>query len=513
MTGVALAGPHGPDGDTPPAARCPASGSAAPTVGTPGAAVVGSAVVVLAAALAGVGMQATYGAQVTADEPQYLLTALSLGDDADLDIADELASEVWREFHRVDLPEQSLVQPDGSRLSPHNPLLPALLAGPVALGSALGLPAWVAAKVTLALLAAMLAGITVWTAVRRLGVPPVPAAAVVTVLGCSPPLSVYATQLYPELPAALAVAVAVAALTGPRAGPWSIVSATAAVIALPWLAVKYVPVSVVLAAWTLSRAGGRLRAVAAALVQAAAAATYLAFNQLVYGGWTPYAAGDFFAAGELTAVGPDPDYAGRTQRLLGLLVDREFGLAPWQPAWLLLPVVLGALVVTRGRRAVGPAAPWLLAVLAAGWVTATWIAQTMHGWWWPGRQLVVVLPVAVLLVAAWVGRSRPRAATVVCLGALGVAAHAALVLGTTGPDPRHTLVVDFATTPYPGYRVLRALTPALIAPTAWTAWSYSSWVVATTGLVLAGAVTARRDGRRDGHTADRGLSRSTSPLS
>ena len=34
--------------------------------------------------------RATYGAQVTADEPQYLLTAISLGEDFDLNIADEI---------------------------------------------------------------------------------------------------------------------------------------------------------------------------------------------------------------------------------------------------------------------------------------------------------------------------------------------------------------------------------------------------------------------------------------
>jgi hypothetical protein len=33
--------------------------------------------------------RATYGARVTADEPQYLLSAISLAEDRDLDIADE----------------------------------------------------------------------------------------------------------------------------------------------------------------------------------------------------------------------------------------------------------------------------------------------------------------------------------------------------------------------------------------------------------------------------------------
>ena len=34
--------------------------------------------------------RSTYGAQVSVDEPQYLLTALSIGEDLDLDISDEI---------------------------------------------------------------------------------------------------------------------------------------------------------------------------------------------------------------------------------------------------------------------------------------------------------------------------------------------------------------------------------------------------------------------------------------
>ena len=47
--------------------------------------------------------RATYNAQVTADEPQYLITALSLGEDFDLDISDELEAERFRDFHEVNL--------------------------------------------------------------------------------------------------------------------------------------------------------------------------------------------------------------------------------------------------------------------------------------------------------------------------------------------------------------------------------------------------------------------------
>jgi hypothetical protein len=49
--------------------------------------------VVAAWAMIGIPAHATYGARVSADEPQYLLSAMSLGTDVDLDISDELAEE------------------------------------------------------------------------------------------------------------------------------------------------------------------------------------------------------------------------------------------------------------------------------------------------------------------------------------------------------------------------------------------------------------------------------------
>jgi 4-amino-4-deoxy-L-arabinose transferase-like glycosyltransferase len=65
----------------------------------------------------------------------------------------------------------------------------------------------------MAVMAGLLAALLVWTAVRRLGVPLGTAALATAVLACSPPLAVYGSQVYPELPAALAVLAAAAALT------------------------------------------------------------------------------------------------------------------------------------------------------------------------------------------------------------------------------------------------------------------------------------------------------------
>ena len=51
--------------------------------------------------------------------------------------------------------------------------------------------------------------------------------------------------------------------------------------------------------------------------------------------------------------------------------------------------------------------PWSCR-LAAGWLVATFVALTMHGYWWPGRQVVVVLPALVLAVAWWLATSTRR---------------------------------------------------------------------------------------------------------
>jgi hypothetical protein len=347
-------------------------------------------VALLAGLAAGVGITvpATYGGQAAVDEPEYLLSALSLWEDRDLDISDELAERRFVPYHDSDLPIQAQPRADGSQVSPHDPLLPVLLAVPVGLGG------WVAAKLTLAGLAAILAALVLWVAVRRLDVPLRIAAPGVALAFCSAPLAVYGQQVYPELPAALAVTAAVAAMTGTRHRTGLTTGLTAAAItALPWLSVKYVPVAAVLTLLALRRTNPK----ALLGILAGAGAAYLLVHRLVYGGWTVYASGDHFqGSGEFGVVGFQPDYAGRTTRLLGLLVDRDFGLGAWQPAWLLLVPAAAALLRTR------PADWTVLAVpLAAGWATATWVALTMHGFWWPGRQTVVVLPLALLAILIW----------------------------------------------------------------------------------------------------------------
>ena len=424
----------------------------------------------------GIAAPATFGAHVAVDEPQYLLSATSLAEDLDLDIADELAAERWRAYHEAALPEQTAALAGGRRISPHDPLLPALLAVPV------GVAGWIGAKLAMAAMAGVLAATLVWTAVRRLGVAPRLAVAAVLCFALAPPLAVYGTQVYPELPGALAVAAAVAAVTGPlrRSGT---VLLGAAVTALPWLSVKYAPAAVALTVAALWRLGslGRWRT-AAALVAglAASAAAFAAVHLEVYGALTPYATGDHFGGDQLAVAGTAPNLWGRSRRLLGLLVDRDFGLVPWQPAWLLAVVALGSLARRRP-----PWWPTLALPLAAGWATATFVALTMHGFWWPGRQVVVVLPLAVLAVAWWAssGGTRSRALVVAGIGAGALAFAALVVEGVAG---RTTWVVGFEATSDPLVRALRPLLPDLRTMGAADVALLVAWGAATAALAAVG---------------------------
>lgn len=432
--------------------------------------------------------RATYGARTTADEPQYLLSAISLGEDLDLDISDELRDERWRDFHEVALPVQTEVQADGREISPHDPLLPVLLALPVLAGG------WLGAKLALAAMAGMLATSTAWVAIRRFGVAPPLAFGVAAAFSVVVPLAPYAVQVYPELPAALATVLAVGALTGPFDRRCRVVFLVA-VVALPWLSVKYVPVAGALALVALVdgwRRGDRRGAGLLAGVLSAAAIVFLAFHRVVYGGWTAYASGDHFTeTGEASVMGVDPDYVGRSQRLIGLLVDRSYGLVVWAPVFLFAVVALGALA---RRRPTG----WLTLVLplAVGWATATWVALTMHGYWFPGRQVVVVVPLLVLMTAWWLERARAAIRYFFLTAAISLATWTWLVVEVL--LERRRLIIDFDGTTAPWVRLVRPAMPDFQRPGTATATLAVAWGIALSALVALGWWREGRSGRGGG---------------
>ena len=410
--------------------------------------------------------RATYGSRTTADEPQYLVSAISLARDGNLDIADELRGGAYAGFHEQILPVQTKVLDDGRQVSPHDPLLPALLAVPMVLGG------WLAAKLALAAAAGLLAAAMIWVAVRRFGVSTGVATAVVVAFAAVSPLVTYGTQVYPELPAALALTAAIGAVTAAPTRGRALVLAVA-LVALPWLALKYAPVVAALCLVVAWSWGWQRRAIRPVVALAAVVVVNLVLfalvHQAVYSGWTAYASGDHFVGGELTVMGVEPDYASRAVRLVNLLVDRQFGLAAWAPIFLFAVPALAALA---RRRPPGTAA--LVVPLVAGWLNATFVALTMHGWWWPGRQVVVVVPCLVLTVACFVEQVRAPALLAgaatsarrrwAAWRAAGVVALAASVLAWTWLLVevllvRRALIIDFAESTNPVLQAWQELLP------------------------------------------------------
>lgn len=424
-----------------------------------------------------VGMRASRTASVTGDEPFYLLTTQSLASDGDLDLADEYRNGEERRFWDGTVPlwKQMEPTPDGRLLAPHDPGLSLLSLPAYRLA---GLPGvqrllvvmWAAAMACAAVLA------------RRAGAPAWAAVLGAVAVGVGAPGMVYASQVYPEGPAALCLALALLVVTGERARP---VLLAAPLVALAWLGVKYVPLgTVVAAAWAWRFRDDRRALALAALPVVVAGGHYLWWHLHTFGGLTPYASNGVWA-GEGTATILDRHLAlsGRPYRLYGLFIDARFGLFRWLPA-----AVLAAWGLRRRTAVHG-------AVVATAVVLGTFVWVTIMGWWFPGRPLIVALPALVVLVA--VGAARlPRTAAVLSAWSLAVSLA---VVWQARAGAIHLAVDPFEMgLPLPA----RGLFPDFRSFTAKEVSLSIAWVIAiAAALVLS---RARRVARREGPMRGKG---------
>jgi hypothetical protein len=363
------------------------------------------ALVALATQLA-VGMRASRGAEITGDEPFYLLTTQSLRSDGDLDLTDEYETEEYREFWVEDIPLWRQMEPaeDGRLLSPHEPGLSILVLPAYVVDGVPGVQRflallWAAAMATSALVA------------RRLGAPRWACGLAAVAVGAGPPGIVYASQIYPEGPAALAVAVALLVALGDRPRP---VVMAAALVALPWLGNKYVLVAIVLAAaWAWRFRAHRAAVVTVSAVGALAGAHYAWWHLETFDGLTPYGVNVVWAGEQTSEVLNDHLRLGdRGFRLYALWLDERFGLLRWSP--------VAVLAAWGARRTT-----WLpAAVLASGMAIGSFASITIMGWWFPGRMLVAGFPGLVVLVAFGAARL-PRTAAVLAAWSLAIGAAVA----------------------------------------------------------------------------------------
>ena len=358
------------------------------------------------------------------DEPHYLLTAKSLIDDGDFDVRNQRAERAWSEFYPQFLDRHGKLT-EGHAHEPHGAGFPALIAPAFALGGAKGVELFLAAIAALGLVLAYLLSLRV--------VPDPWALGATVAVGLSPPFLAYGSAVYPELPAATALAGAALLALGlqERITRPAAFGCFALLGALPWLGTKFVPAGIVIAfiaLRTLVRARHRTLALLSAELALFSVVFYVSLNEALYDGPTPYSAD---VAGETATDASFPvGYLERAYRLVALMIDREYGLLRWAPVFLLAGVGVWMLVrtwheglaraVPEHARAQSAAFLCTLA-LGAQLLVAAFLAPTMFGFWFPPRHLLAGLLLAVPLVA-WGLRRMPRLGT--ALAAVGVGASA-----------------------------------------------------------------------------------------
>src|SRR5215213_1919529 len=281
--------------------------------------------VLFAAYAATIGMSAFGSSDYGGDEPHYLLAAESIVDDGDVDVRDEYAERAYSDFYPYTLRRHGR-RTEGRLNEPHG-LGFALLIGPAyAIGGAKGVELFIAAIAALAVALAYRLALRVAPDPWALG------AAVAA--GLSPPFLAYGSAVYPELAAgaALAGAALLALRLRERVARADAFACLALLGALPWLGTKFVAAGAVVGAVAvraLWRAQRRTLAVGAVELSLFSIALYVAFNEALYGGPTPYAAD---TPGEgATDAGSPTGYLERSYRLVALFCDREYGLLRWAP--------------------------------------------------------------------------------------------------------------------------------------------------------------------------------------
>ena len=365
---------------------------------------------------------------------------------------------------------QSVPQPDGELLSPHNPGLSVLLIPGFGLGGLSG------AQVQLLLMAAATMSLAFVLASRLTGRPLISWLAALGV-GLSATAFIYSTEIYPEFPAALALTLSLLLVARQRAfGFADGLLLAAALSATCWLGVKYAPLTLLVAGFFLLKAGraGRITLLAAGSISAG---FFVWFHLHLFGGLTPYGVNAVYAGWNTADIfGGHVEFGERYYRVWGLFIDRRFGIGRWAP--LLLAAVPGLALLALGRAPLRLA----LSLIVVQALTATFVAITMMGWWFPGRTLLTVLPLFVLPVTLLAARAP-------LWGRIAVSVLAALTLATTcglalaGRAGEITIAVDPFDMAFSPYQGLAGIFPL------YTWWTTETWWLTYFWLAIAGLVT------------------------
>ncbi len=482
------------------------------------------------------------GYPTASDEPHYLLITQSLLYDHDLDLRNDYDCDRYRVFYPARLPDVHGIGV-GNAIYPIRDLgLPILSVVPFALGGRSGVMAM------LCLVAALLAA-QLYLLLRDLRFNPRDAFLATAATVLAHPILTYSTQVYPDLPAALAFVGAVRLLgRGAAMRLRDLAWASALVGVLPLLTTRAwlisVGVGVVVAFWslrplfggpaplraTMSSAAqrgrglgamtssasprGRLRIagarIAAGGLPFAGIVGLLAYvNGRMFGLYLP-AAGYYLISDQSQVLVYSPVVGG-----LGLFFDRVFGLIGRAPIYLL--AFLGAAVLVRRARS---GMLTILAPLFLGWL-AYFIYIADIAYWFadgspPSRYMLASMPLLVAGVAGGLEAIRAAARLRPALEAIGwcVAGWTAFVtyIYAVLPETRYELAARIRETGSPGEfwvfigRLIRptpgSLLPSLVRIDGASIALSAAWVALAVGLGVVGWIACRPRPLREGEQLD-----------
>ncbi|MGD1001739.1 MAG: hypothetical protein ABSA67_13685 [Candidatus Brocadiia bacterium] len=328
------------------------------------------------------------------DEPHYLVYADSLMRDRDADLRNSYDSRITGRFANGLTPDGQTVvvtnpETGKSFLRPyHYPGLPVLILPGYAAAGACG------AKIVVLLLTA--AGLTgLFVLLRNIGVNAAVAARGVAFLACTSPFITYGLQIYPEMAAAAGLVWGMVLLTDERFEGGAALAVGALAAALPWLHIRYAPLSAALLLIALVRcrfSAGKLPSLILPVL--ASAAALLGFYHAVYGAFSP---APISALPDRFSFWASLSWRRSVTYLCALFLDSQGGVIAYAPALLLAPMG-AALLYRRDRRLMAvlmlPVALETV-LIAAGW-------RSWHGDWSPpSRFMACVCPLlgALAIVA------------------------------------------------------------------------------------------------------------------
>jgi len=294
------------------------------------------------------------------DEPHYLVITQSLLRDGDLKIENNHQRGDYREYFHHELRPHYLTRGiDGQIYSVHPVGMPILAVPAFAMAGYWGV-------VVMLVLMAALAATLLWTRAREVSGSAEAATFAWAAVALTTPFLFNSFTVYPEIPGALAVMIALA---------WRVESTATGVMllrgiaigALPWLSTKYAPMAAVLGVIVLLRSLRNTRAIVALCAPVLILlASWFAFFYIYWGTFSPSAP---YGTQENMAL----QYLAKGG--LGLLFDQEYGAVALAPV---LVVAIGGLALmmrTAGearRRAIE-----VVAVFGALLVTV----GAFHVWW------------------------------------------------------------------------------------------------------------------------------------